>query len=43
MNGGLGDTLDVVAKNLPVTLGNYLSEALATFTTSRHDQTCNLT
>ena len=27
-NGGLGDTLDVVAKNLAVTLGTTLSEAL---------------
>lgn len=28
---GLGDTLDVVAKNLAVTLGTALAEALATF------------
>ena len=30
-DGGLGDTLDVVAQNLPVTLGTALSETLATF------------
>jgi hypothetical protein len=30
-DGGLGDTLDVVAKNLPVALGSTLAEALATF------------
>jgi hypothetical protein len=30
-DGGLGDTLDVVAKNLAVTLGTTLAEALATF------------
>lgn len=29
-NGGLRDTLDVVAKNLAVTLGTTLSETLAT-------------
>jgi len=29
-DGGLGDTLDVVAQNLPVTLGTTLSETLAT-------------
>jgi hypothetical protein len=28
-NGGLGNTLDVVTKNLPVTLGAALAEALA--------------
>ena len=28
-DGGLGDTLDVVAKNLAVTLGTTLAEALA--------------
>jgi len=27
-NGGLGDTLDVITKNLPVTLGSSLSESL---------------
>lgn len=30
-DGGLGDTLDVVAENLAMTLGAALSEALATF------------
>ena len=30
-DGGLGDALDVVAKNLPVALGTALAEALATF------------
>ena len=28
-DGGLGDTLDVVAKNLAMTLGTALAEALA--------------
>lgn len=30
-DSGLGDTLDVVAQNLPVALGTALSEALAAF------------
>ena len=30
-DSGLGDTLDVVTKNLAMTLGSALSEALATF------------
>ena len=30
-DGWLGDTLDVVAQNLPVTLRTTLPEALATF------------
>ena len=30
-DSGLGDTLDVVTKNLSVTLGSTLAEALATF------------
>lgn len=30
---GLGDTLDVVTKNLPVALGTALSEALAALST----------
>ena len=33
-DSGLGDALDVVAKDLPVTLGASLSEALASFATS---------
>jgi hypothetical protein len=36
-DGGLGDTLDVVAKNLAVALGTTLSETLSTFTAARHD------
>jgi hypothetical protein len=36
-DGGLGDALDVVAKNLAVTLGTALAEALAALATSRHD------
>jgi hypothetical protein len=31
-NGGLGDALDVVAKDLPVTLGASLSESFSSFT-----------
>ena len=39
----LGDALDVVAKDLPVTLGASLSEALASFSTARHDELMNST
>ena len=35
-DGGLGDALDVVTKDLSVTLGASLSESLASFTTSGH-------
>ena len=35
-DGGLGDTLDVITKNLPVTLGASLSESLASFAASSH-------
>ena len=35
-DGGLGDTLNVVAQDLAVTLGATLSEALAALSTSRH-------
>merc|ERR1719192_1348974 len=35
-NGRLGDALDVVTKNLPVSLGSSLPQALATFPTSTH-------
>jgi len=35
-DGRLGDTLDVVAKNLSVTLSTTLAEALATFAASSH-------
>ena len=37
-DGGLGDALDVVAKDLAVTLGASLSKSLASFSTSRHDE-----
>ena len=36
-DGGLGDTLDVITKNLPVTLGASFSQALASFAASSHD------
>jgi hypothetical protein len=35
-DSGLGDTLDVVTENLPVTLGAALAKALTTLATSRH-------
>ena len=35
-DGGLGDTLDVIAQYLAMTLGATLSETLSSFTTSRH-------
>jgi len=35
-DGGLGDTLDVVAQDLAVPLGAALAEALAAFATSGH-------
>ena len=35
-DGGLGDTLDVVAKDLAVALGAALSESLTSLSTSRH-------
>ncbi|KAF4042288.1 hypothetical protein GN244_ATG05658 [Phytophthora infestans] len=35
-DSGLGNTLDVVAKNFAVTLGTALTESLAAFATSRH-------
>ena len=37
-DGGLGDALDVVTKDLPVTLGASLAESLASFASSRHDE-----
>jgi len=37
-DGRLGDSLDVVAENLPVTLGASFSQSLTTFTSTRHDQ-----
>ena len=36
-DGGLGDALDVVAKDLAMTLGATLSESLSSFAASRHD------
>ncbi len=35
-NGGLGDALNVVTKNLAVTLGASLSESLSSLSASRH-------
>ena len=35
-NGGLGDALDVVAKDLPVPLGAALSKTLASFAATSH-------
>ena len=35
-DGGLGNPLDVVTKNLPVALSTSLPETLASFSTSRH-------
>ena len=35
-DGGLGDALDVVTKNLSVTLGAALSQTLTTLATARH-------
>jgi hypothetical protein len=35
-DGGLGDALDVVTKNLAMALGSTLAEALATFAASSH-------
>ena len=35
-DGRLGDTLDVITKYLPVTLGATLSQTLSSFTTARH-------
>ena len=37
-NGRLGDTLNVVTKNLPVALGTSLSKSLSTFSASSHDE-----
>ena len=35
-NGGLGDSLNVITKDLPVTLGASFSQSFASFATSRH-------
>jgi len=37
-DGRLGNTLNIVAKDLAVTLGASLSKSLTTFSTSRHDE-----
>ena len=37
-DGGLGDALDVVAQDLPVALSASLSESLASFAATRHDE-----
>jgi len=36
-NGGLGNSLDVITKDLSVTLGASLSETFASFSSSGHD------
>ena len=36
-DGGLGDSLDVVAKNLAMALGSSLSESLSSLSAARHD------
>ena len=40
-DGGLGDTLDVVAKDLAVTLSASLSESLTSLSASRHFCLCS--
>ena len=42
-DGGLGDSLDVVTKHLPVTLGATLSQTFASLTTARHVDCSNVT
>ena len=37
-DGGLGDALDVITKDLAMTLGASLSKSLASFSASRHDE-----
>ena len=37
-DGGLGDALDVVTQDFPVTLGAPFAETFASFATSRHDE-----
>ena len=39
-DGGLRDSLDVVTKNLSVTLGASFSQSFSSFTTSRHLDFC---
>ena len=40
-DGGLGDSLDVITKDLSVTLGASLSESLASFSSSGHVRKCS--
>ena len=40
-DGGLGDALDVIAQDLAMTLGASLSQSLASFAASRHDEFCS--
>jgi hypothetical protein len=35
---GLGNTLDVIAKDLAMTLGTSLSQSLSSFSSARHDE-----
>ena len=39
-DGGLGDSLDVVAQNLAMALGPALPESLSSLSASRHDDGC---
>ena len=41
-DGGLGDALDVITKNLAMALRSALSESLASLATARHDQRVSL-
>ena len=41
-DGGLGDALDVIAKDLAVTLGASLSKTFASFSSTRHDELVGL-
>ncbi len=36
-DGGLGDSLDVVAKHLAMTLGSSFAESFSSLSTTRHD------
>ena len=39
-NGGLGNTLNVVAKDFAMTLGTALAQSFASFSTARHVDAC---
>jgi hypothetical protein len=39
-DSGLGDSLDIVTKDLAMTLGASLSESLSSFATARHVSIC---